>query len=211
PSLAIGQTTRELAYMTRRAVKMVDDAYKCLKENNLKWEDDILRREEIVDDLQDQITEYLAKLTSQMLTEKESEAIPIIMHAVHDVERIGDLAINILELSQRRISKKLIITENTFKLIDEIFDEINDQCTLVFEGLHSANPDSSKLSIAKEEKVNALHKRISSRILKDYNPKSESVRSTVLILDVIANLERIGDHLVNIAERIPAIVLYEPE
>jgi len=211
PSLAIGQTTRELAYMTRRSVKMVEDSYKCLKENNLKWEDDILRREEIVDDLQDQITEYLAKLTSQMLTEKESKTIPIIMHAVHDVERIGDLAINILELAQRRVSKKLIITEDFFKLIDEVFDEINAQCNLVFEGLHSANPDLSKLSIAKEEKVNALHKRISSRILKDYNPKSETVRSTVLILDVLANLERIGDHLVNIAERIPAIVLFEPE
>ena len=62
-----------------------------------------------------------------------------------------------------------------------------------------------------EEKINALHKRISSRILKDYDPKSENVRSTVLILDVLANFERIGDHLVNIAERIPAIVRFEPE
>ncbi len=210
PTLAIGQTTRELAYMTRRAVKMVDDAYKCLKENNLEREEDILKREEIVDDLQDQITEYLAKLTSQMLTEKESEAIPIIMHAVHDVERIGDLAINILELAQRRVSKKLIITEEIFKLIDEVFNEINDQCNLVFEGLHSANPTLSKLSIAKEEKINALHKRISSIILKNYNPKNQSVRSAVLILDVLANLERIGDHLVNIAERIPSIVTFEP-
>jgi len=209
PSIAIVQAARELAYMTRRAMKMVDDSYKCLRNKSLKWEDDVLKREEIVDKLQEEISDYLSKLAAQMLTEKEAETIPVLMHAVHDVERIGDLAINILELAERSISKKITFSEQTLKELDEMFTTVDSQCNHVFEGLTNANLESARLCLAGEEKINAMHKRLSSAQIKAFDPKTETVRNTVLVLDVLANFERIGDHLVNIAERIPAIASFE--
>ena len=209
PSLAIGQATRELAYMTRRSVKMVEDAYKCLKENNLKWEDDILRREEIVDDLQEKISNYLAKLTAMPLTEKEAEIVPVLMHAVQDAEQIGDLAVGLVKLAERRNSKKIVLSSEALNDIKEMFEAVDVQCEHVFTGLNTGNAEEAKFAMAFEDKIKLLSKRLSSRCLKSFDPEKGKVNQVVFVLDIIANFERIGSRLINIAERIPALSEFE--
>jgi len=209
PSLAIGQATRELAYMMRRSVKMVEDSYKCLTENNMKWEDDILRREEIVDDLQEKLSDYLAKLTAMPLTEKESEMVPVLMHAVQDAERIGDLAVSLLKLAERRNNKNIKLTHEAFEDIKEMFEAIDTQGDHVFEGLSTGNSEKATLALAFEDKVKLLNKRLSNKCVNNFDSNKDSVNQIVLELDIIANFERIGRHLINIAERIPTIAAFD--
>ena len=209
PSLAIGQATRELAYMTRRAVKMVEDSYKCLKENNLKWEDDILKREEIVDDLQEKISNYLAKLTAMPLTEREAEIVPVLMHAVQDAEQIGDLAVGLVKLAGRRFNKKIVLSKDTLNDIKELFESVDIQCDHVFNGLNNANAEEAKFAMAFEDKIQLLSKRLSKRCLKNFDPDKDNVNQVVFVLDIIANFERISSRLINIAERIPALSEFE--
>jgi Na/Pi-cotransporter len=211
PSIAIVQAARELAYMTRRSMKMVEDAYKCLRENTLQWEQDVNRREEIVDDLQEKISNYLAKLTAQPLTEEEAEVVPVLMHAVHDAERIGDLATNILKLAERRIERRTVLSPLSIDDLDEMFQLVDTQCNLVFEGLNEANPDVAQLCLANEEKLNSLRRRFANKHTKYIDAEAASARETVLVLDAISMFERIGDHLANMAERIPTIVKFEPQ
>jgi len=209
PSLAIGQATRELAYMTRRSVKMVEDSYKCLKENNLKWENDILRREEIVDDLQEKISNYLAKLTAMPLTEREAAIVPVLMHAVQDAEQIGDLAVGLVKLAERRIDKNIVLSEEALNDIKEMFEAVDLQCDHVFSGLNTGNAEEAKFAMAFEGKIKHLSKRLSGRCLKSFDPEKENVNQVVFVLDIIANFERIGSRLINIAERIPALSEFE--
>jgi len=209
PALAINQATRELAYMTRRSVKMVEDSYKCLKENNMKWEDDILRREEIVDDLQEKLSDYLARLTAMPLTEDESEIVPVLMHAVQDAERIGDLAVVLLKLAERRNNKNIKLSSEALEDIKEMFEAIDTQCDYVFEGLSTGNPEKATLALAFEDKIKLLTKRLSKKCVKGFDSNKDSINQVVLQLDIIANFERIGRHLINIAERVPAIAIFE--
>lgn len=209
PSVAIGQTTRELAYMTRRSVKMVEDSYKCLKTNNMKWEDDILRREEIVDNLQEKISDYLAKLTSMQLTEKESEVVPVLMHAVQDAEQIGDLAVDLLKLAERRNAKKIQLSDEAMDVISQMFEAVDEQCEHVFKGLSTADAKEAEFALAFKDKIKFLSKRLSKRCIKSFQPETEDVKKVVFVLDIITNFERISRKLINIAERIPLLAEYE--
>ena len=209
PSLAIGQATRELAYMTRRSVKMVEDSYRCLKENNLKWENDILRREEIVDDLQEKISNYLAKLTAMPLTEREAAIVPVLVHAVQDAEQIGDLAVGLVKLAERRNDKKIVLSDEALDDIKEMFEAVDLQCDHVFNGLNTGNEEEAKFAMAFEDKIKFLSKRLSGRCIKSFDPEKENVNQVVFVLDIIANFERIGSRLINIAERIPALSEFE--
>ena len=65
------------------------------------------RKEEAVDNLQAEITRYLIDISMRQLDEAEAEQIPVLIHSVNDIERIGDHAENILELAQRKIDQKL--------------------------------------------------------------------------------------------------------
>jgi len=209
PALAIGQATRELAYMTRRAVKMVEDSYKCLRENSMKWEDDILRREEIVDDLQEKISNYLARLTAMPLTENETEIVPVLMHAVQDAEQIGDLAVGLLKLAERRNNKKIVLSPDAMNDIKELFEAVDEQCEHVFNGLNTGNAEEAKFALAFKDKIKLLSKRLSGRCLKGFDPDKENVNQVVFVLDIIANFERVSTRLINIAERIPALAEFE--
>lgn len=211
PPLAFVQITKELAYMTRRSMKMVEEAFRCLAENTLKWEDSIRRREELVDELQENITEYIAELTGRPLTEKESAIVPELMHAVHDAERVGDLAMNILELAESRIRKKITLSKNAVNDLHEMFNVVDQQCGHVVEALRTGDATLSREAVAEEQKINDLQQRLAGRHMKRLESGGCSPRSGVLFLDVVTNLERIGDHLVNIAERIPAIAPFEPD
>jgi len=209
PSIALAQAARELAYMTRRSMKMVEDSYKCLRDSSLEWEQDVIRREEIVDDLQEKISDYLAKLSAQPLTEDEAEVLPVLMHAVHDAERIGDLATNILKLAERRIERRIDLSVHSQDDLNEMFQDVNTQCSLVFEGLTKADAEVSQLCLANEEKLNALRRRLANKHTREIDAETVTALETVLVLDAISLLERIGDHLANMAERIPAIVQFE--
>ncbi len=211
PPLAFVQITKELAYMTRRSMKMVEEAYRCLAENTLKWEDSIRRREEIVDQLQTDLSEYIADLTGKPLTEQESSVVPELMHAVHDAERVGDLAMNIFEQAERRIRKNIELSDDAIKDLHDMFTTVDHQCGDVVEALRTGNLDSARQAIAHEKKINDMQRRLSSRNMKRLESGVCSTRSGVMFLEIVTNLERIGDHLVNIAERIHAIALFEPE
>jgi phosphate:Na+ symporter len=192
-------------------MKMVEEAFRCLAENTLKWEDSIRRREELVDELQEDITEYIAELTGRPLTEKESSIVPELMHAVHDAERVGDLAINIFELAETRIRKSITLSKKAIDDLHEMFNVVDQQCGHVVEALRTGNADLSREAVAEEHKINDLQRRLSGRHMKRLESGACSPRSGILFLDIVTNLERIGDHLVNIAERIPAIAPFEPD
>jgi phosphate:Na+ symporter len=190
---------------------MVEEAYRCIAENTLKWEDSIRRREEVVDELQGDITDYIAELTGRPLTEQESSIVPEIMHAVHDAERVGDLAMNIFELAENRIRKNIILSKSSVDDLHEMFNVVDHQCGNVVEALRTGDAEIARDAVAEEHKINDLQRRLTTRHMKRLEAGTCTPRSGVLFLDIVTNFERIGDHLVNIAERIPAIAPFEPE
>jgi len=67
--------------------------------------------ENVTDEFQTAITSYLVALSREQLSEEVSNELPVLLHTVNDLERIGDHAVNIVELAERKIAQKIIFTE----------------------------------------------------------------------------------------------------
>ncbi|MGM0607973.1 MAG: Na/Pi cotransporter family protein, partial [Candidatus Muiribacteriota bacterium] len=203
PELALEQGRKELLYMINVASKNVFRAYKDLIGDKKETKKEkVLRREELVDTLQEDITDYIIKLAEGYITEEQSERIAPMLHCINDAERIGDLAGKIVRAGGERKKLKINFSsmelENMKKiknLIEKNFKELNK----AFEG----DGDAVKRIFKNEAEINSLTKEAVSKSSKHcVGPNCDDIRSSVLFIRAMSTFERIGDHIVNVADRI---------
>ena len=201
PSLALEQAVKEVAFTTRLAGKAIQESFRCFMDEDISRRDKLARREERIDRLQADITDYLVQLAQRELTETESQLLPGLVHAVNDAERIGDHSENILELAERRIERKLPFTDAALRELEEFSQLVQAQLEDTAHALEAGDRDAAQRALELEERINALTDALSSNHVRRLESGQCNVVSGVVFLDLIANFEKVGDHLTNIAER----------
>lgn len=208
PALALSQIVSEIRFMLKRADENGDDAYLCFCEGSVRFEKKIRKREEDINSINRKITSYTSALARQSLNDDEGALLPELMHISHDIERIGDLAINILELAQKRKDEQISLSDTAIRELTEINDLLQKQFDQVMLALENADREAAGKAVALEEDLNATHRLLTANHMKRLEAGQCSPNATILFLDVIGNIERIGDHLLNIAQRINFISPY---
>ena len=95
PGVAFEQAVKELARMAGFTAVSLRNIEKAIRLNKFNLLSDIDEDEEIVDDLQTQITAYLVEISERSIPADISEKIPAMLHSVNDIERIGDLCVDL--------------------------------------------------------------------------------------------------------------------
>jgi len=200
PTLALEQAENEIVRMTNIAHDALKDAITSFFENNSKLFTKINQKEDVVDNLQMEITQYLVELSQKDIETSEAETIPVLIHSVNDIERVSDHAINILELTERKIEKKLPFTKMAVKDLNTMVDTVHS----MFENTINAFQKKDKLSAEKaleiEDKLNKLQVELKENHIQRVNNGICNLLSGIVFVDFIDNMEKIGDHLTNIAQ-----------
>ena len=211
PAVALTQAVDTAIVMLETAWGCTSDAFSAVKKRKVRNEESLLRREQSIDRLQMEITEYLVRITQRELTENQAETVPLLIHCVNDAERVGDLATNILELAKRAEDKKVQFSKAAAAELDEIFESVAEQAHHTIQSLQSDSRESVDRALELEQKINALRGKFDKSHVKRLERGKCDVLSGLIFGDVIGNLERIGDHLSNIAERTPELQKHRVE
>lgn len=208
PSIALEQAVQSLRYMIEEAWTMVDSAITnhFLKINIDEDEfDKLMVREDEIDKLQEDITEYLVQITRRELSDEQAEIVPLLMHCTNDAERIADHTANIITLTKRLAKSDQNLSEGGQDEINILWKILKDQARNVVKALHGTDSDKVNYALRDEKKINKLvdeYEKNHIRRLKD--GKCNAVMG-VIFIEMLAEMEKIGDHLNNIAERAPQI------
>ncbi|MFO7976758.1 MAG: Na/Pi cotransporter family protein [Candidatus Hydrogenedentota bacterium] len=201
PSLALQQAIKEVVYMLRRAQKSINDGCEFFHGGPRELEINIARREDLIDRLQEEITAYLVELSGKELTSEESALIPALIHAVNDTERIGDHSENLVELAHLRRKDNHPFTEYAIAHLLQMQEMLNVQFETTYKTLSGLNGNAVEESRVNEDRINEFVQKASEDHVKRLESGTCQVQSGVIFLDLLAHLERVGDHLANIAER----------
>jgi len=201
PSLALQQAVKEVAYMCRRAQKSINDGCEYFFDGGREIEDRIANREDLIDRLQHEITSYLVDLSRRNLTPSEATLLPALVHAVNDAERIGDHSEDLVELTQLRREGKHKLSSRDTDYIRRLQTLLNEQFDATMLSLTDADASQVDVVLRKEEEVTALMLEANDSHLKGLEQRKGDVQAGVIFLDFLGHLERVGDHLTNIAER----------
>ncbi len=208
PSLALRQVVHELARMGGFAKDSLADAIDYFFTGD---EEKVLHasmEEEIVNELEKKITQYLIKISQRSLSKKQSNQASIYLQIANDVERIGDHSDNIIELTQYAHMHQLPFSEEAKQEIRTMFDLTLESCVLAFTALENLDPEMAKQVIENEDIIDKMEADFRKSHLKRLNTGECGGSSGVIFLDIIGNLERISDHCFNIAQAIKEDVYY---
>ncbi len=200
PALALDRARSELVYMTKLARKAISENFAAFSAGKMPDRARLDRREERIDELQHNITAYLVKISQGDLIEAESRQLPLLMHAVNDAERIGDHAENLLELAERRHERRLPFSRDADRELGEVYGEAEAMFGHVLAALEKGDRGGSDRALRCESRINEMAKELAQNHVTRLETGACNLVSGVVFLDMVANLEKVGDHLTNIAE-----------
>lgn len=202
PLVALDQATKELVRMT----EVAQDAIRCAMQGFFNRSGRLLAkvpiREEAIDNLQKEITQYLVEVSQRSLTPRESEKLPALLHSVNDIERIGDHAENLQELAERTVEENLPFSEDALEELRHMYDEVNAMVDDVKGALQNDSHDHAQDALARENTLNKLQMELRQNHIQRLSERKCFVLSGIIFLDFINNLEKIGDHLTNVAQAV---------
>jgi phosphate:Na+ symporter len=202
PPIALEQCYKEVAEMTRLCQENITAAFNCFINKNLGAEKEIKEREDRIDDFQTNIASYLVELSRRALSITESRAIPHLIHCINDAERVGDHAENLCELTELQIEKKALVSNEAKRDLSNYFDLVDQQFRAVIHALTEKDAESVSRVLELEEQINGHYEVIFEHHVTRLDDGTCTVHTGIIVMDVAANLEKIADHLTNIAERV---------
>ena len=201
PPFAVMQVSKEVARMAKLARDNFETSAHALINRSDKDLNKVMENEEIINYLNHHITSYLVKLNALDITDSDSDYIARVFHAINDIERVGDHAINLAEAAQHNIGEGL-------KFSDPAREELNQLCGSVVTLLERSMAafDNQSLSDNEAKELSDLEEHIDDLTLEcqdshifRLNRKECNTEAGMLYLNTITDFERVGDHAINIA------------
>ena len=202
PPIAMEQARKETVRMIVLANKSVGISVKGFFENDLNSIKPVAELEEAIDNLQSEITQYLVELSQRNLGQIESEELPVLIHSVNDIERIGDHAENIIELAERKAEKKLPFSNDAEKELTLMWNELNSMMLEVEQAFEKNDPEIARKVLKREDAINEFQIALKRSHVCRLNNGACDIRSGIVFMDFVDNIEKIGDHITNVAQGI---------
>jgi len=200
PAAAIGAVRKEILHMAGIAQEMVHEAAEAFLKNDPKRISHVNQMEEMVDELEKEITIYLSELSQHSLTKHQSRAVSRLSLAVNDIERIGDHAQNILQLAEIKMGDKLPFTEEALSELKELYPKIESMMEKAITAFEREDVELAREVIKEDASVDDMEKKLRNHHINRLNAKKCHPHAGVVYLDILSNFERIGDHTKNLAE-----------
>ena len=178
----------EIKIMVSQVELSIEKAMKSLIEQDLVLADEVIKNDDIIDKMQDD----LEKLCIDLIRREHPLAgdlreIVACMYVIEELERIGDYAEGIAVLTNRMGVRPL---PTDLVIIPQISNISIDEVKNRYKKLQK-----------EDTRLDKLYKDVQERLIELMKRKPNEIERATFLLWVAHNLERIADRSINIAER----------
>jgi len=202
PVLALEQAKREIVRMTAKAKEAVQQAVKGLLSGDERKLAKARAGENVTDDFQLAITSYLVALSREQLSEEVSNELPVLLHTVNDLERVGDHAVNIAEIAERKIGQKISFSKEADAEAAQLTGETDEMFDRISAALENNDVEAAKSALENERNINKMQVDFRRSHVQRMNEGFCTAEAGLIFIDFVDNAEKIGDHLTNIAQAV---------
>lgn len=199
--VALANASREVLHMGNFA----GEALSCAANYFFfRHEDDktqTLNLESAVDNLEQEITHYVVQATyNKDISKALSDRSFMILQVVGDLERVGDHAENLVELADFCNENHIGISKEAVDGLKEMVAHVQKAYTDSLLALKTNNKEVARAVIDLDDIIDNMERELRKGHISRLNEGKCSGSAGAVYLDVLSNLERIGDHAVNIAQ-----------
>ena len=145
------------------------------------------------------VTQFLIKLSSSDVSYGDEKDVSAMHTVIIDALRIADLADNIVKYTKHYVDDGLVFSDSVLgeiRLMSEKIDSLFEESILAFNG---SDVTACVRADEFESEVDSLRKHIIDNHIKRLNEGKCQPQSSSVLINLVGNLERAADHMVNIA------------
>lgn len=199
PAIAIEQCENVTAEMARSVVSAFEHSVSALQFYNADLASDIRRKEELSDEVEDEVGTYLVKLSSQQLTSDESAESGKILRIITDFERIADHAVNVLESAEEIENKQIHFSKAGHEEMQLMENAVTEILHLASQAYLENDMEAAKKVEPLEQVIDTLKEQLRARHVARLQSGECSIPAGFVLNDLVTDLERVSDHCSNIA------------
>ncbi|EMA6344181.1 Na/Pi cotransporter family protein [Bacillus cytotoxicus] len=200
PAIALTEAQKETIRMAEFALHGLKEASCFLNTKEKKHANMAAQVEGAINNLDRKITDYLVLLSEKPLSPIDSEKHSALSSVVGDIERIGDHVENLIELVDSQISNRITLSTEAMAELNEMLELTVSTLQDAIHALTNFDTELAQTVITKERKIDQMERVLRKRHVMRLNERSCSGDASIIFVDMVSNLERIGDHAVNIAD-----------
>lgn len=205
PPMAVLQCEKEVARLSRLVQKNYNRAMIAFFDRDRSSIDKVLEREKVIDFLSKEITDYIVKINGLDIEDHDRQVVAAMYSAIQDLERIGDHAENIVEYTRTIIDQNMQFSD---KALSEMRD-ISDKCRTLMElsfamfNAQGGSPELIERIIQTEDSVDECKDNYKMLHIARMNAGECNADTGTMFLNMLIDIERVGDHAINVAFAIP--------
>ena len=204
PSIALGNAKKELLHLGNYAVKAFDLSYDYIINSDEKVAEKGHKTEEAINTIDEKLTRYLISLSSEALSQKESEVLTNILDSSRDLERIGDHAEALINLNDYLQRKNVQFSNSALEELEDIYRQTSDFVKDALECVENNDLEKAQSLIERHEAINKMERVLRKTHIKRLNNGECSTQAGVNFIDIISHYTRVSDHAMNLAEKVLA-------
>ncbi|MDE5792005.1 MAG: Na/Pi cotransporter family protein [Oscillospiraceae bacterium] len=199
PSVAIAECDEASRRMAKLAKETVLLSLSLLKEYDKKTAEKVSKNEDKLDNYEDRIGTTLVQLTSQALSEHDSQVSSRVLRAIGDFERLGDHAINLCAIAKEIHDEKIIFSEHGAKEMEVLTEALEDILERTYRVYKTVDEELATHIEPLEQVIDYLTRDIKANHVRRLQKGTCTIETGFILSDILTNFERVSDHCSNIA------------
>jgi phosphate:Na+ symporter len=205
PEVALVQARQEIIRMGEEAQTMFDEVIGALKirntKNLAKWRE----REEVLDNLQKEITDFLVKVMQQNIVVEESKEITSLLRMTNNIERIGDELEDIAAALENMIEEKLYFSEYAIADYETITSEAREFLQLVLNGIKIENGEIMSEAVRLINNINRMTEDMKTSHHDRLFEGTCEIDRGMIFTEILDAFEKMGGFCYNLAQAVAGV------
>lgn len=199
PAIAVLQAKKEIARIAGESEETLKNALECFYAKNTTGAENVREQIRKINEESRRLTQFLIKLSSSEVSYGDEKTVSAMHSAMADVLRIADLADNMVKYTNHYVNDGLIFSDQVIEEIKLMSDRID---RLFSESMLAFNDSDVTASVRAEEvenEIDTLRRHIIDNHIKRLNEGKCQPQSSSILINLVGNLERAADHILNLA------------
>ena len=169
----------------------------------------LVKYEEITDRIEYEIAQYLNEVSKNEISEEVSNKIKAMYKIIGEMESLGDSGESIGRILKRKNIHKEVFDKNVLDRLNKMMDIVQVAYDVMVENLK--NPELKDISNAQncEYNINECRNNLREEHILNIDHNTYSYLTGVYYMDVLSELEKLGDFMINISQAVVGKYEYE--
>ncbi len=199
PALAVDGATEEAAAALAKAVDSLKTAVDGFVTQDTAKTETVVKANEEVDECLGRIDSYLVQVSAYDSTLDTEKRIAALHSCLGDIHRVGELAQNVTKYTRRTEKDSLYFSPKVKDDINDMYALLEKMSAKAGEILTSGSTDGLAEIDTIENEIDARRKRLIKEHVQRLGSGECRPESSSVFVNLVCNLERVGDHLNYIA------------